>query len=638
MPKGNYPDVLARATTIGGVKHRKGDPHPAKGLSKNKFLSDGTPRKARKTRSKLEKKKEELGFIKDYKSLPHRSVGEEYIYRKNMLEALNQGAITYATSSTFSSIRNLLEEIEDHPDKIFSKEVSDLLQHLKEDHPDEYDTIRAEEEENFGADALELTKQVGSGHPNVARQAYYDIDRTATPQKGGRVKHHSRRSGGVRRVGEEIDYADHPHFVSEAILDDNLRNTKDDDYEDYSKDYYRGNVVEDVELPLGPSSKKEQYARLGLFSELLTTKGLVRQRAKRSDFGKKIGRYKDVVEETYSGGPTIVKERGVGRSYKGQAEDKASFDGLKQGGSIMIQDGMVMPETATDMDGNPIELGGPYQQFVKDDASSFLEDINFNYAPPKEQPVGHNVQFKDSDARKKAFNYDFGGDTGIGSKGKNPFHSRYQQKDRTLLEDNQHYSHMGIDPHAIPKGELTLDMIQNPDKYVLEGKDLKYDTFGTKGLSQKRAEKYGVKLIPKFGAYHEPADTSAVSDFMGMLEGGGAIAEKIAKTINVKPPSQIIGTTSFLGGGASVSSSSISSVPPLIEGSDLDKAVQAKKSKFVVKKSLFKNEEGRDITFKKKEDGKFFHPSYIVSKGEDGKLFAKKRKKPKFVVKKKDSP
>ena len=53
---------------------------------------------------------------------------------------------------------------------------------------------------------------------------------------------------------------------------------------------------------------------------------------------------------------------------------------------------------------------------------------------------------------------------------------------------------------------------------------------------------------------------------------------------------------------------------------------------------LFKKEEGRDITFKKREDGKLFHPSYIVSKGEDGKLFAKKRKKPKFVVKKKDSP
>ncbi len=650
MPSGVYPDVLARAVKIGGVKHRKGDPHPAKGLSKNKFNSDGTPRKARKTRSKLVKVKEELGFQSKY------TASEEYIYRRNMLNQLKDnydfGALGDSVINN-QTLDNFLEEIEDKPDLIFSKEVSDFLKTFEEKDPEEYENIRSMEVDTMSAEELGLRKQVGTGHPNVGYSGYYDIDRTAEPQKEtggaygfGRRKHLKKRTGAFRAVGdkgEEIDYEEHPHFVSEAIMAENLRNTKDDDYEDYSKDYYRGNVVEDLELPLGPTSMKDKYSRLGLFSELLTTKGKVRERAKRSDFGRKIGRYKDVKESQFQYGgkyatqaeleskPDIVVERAVGRSYKGAKEDKLAFDTK---GSVDIVDNLVMPETATDMDGNPIEIGGPYQQFLKDDASAFLSQINETYQKP-EGLTQYDVEF-DPKYKKDIENLELNpapkGVLKMRAK-QTPFQEELSEEGimggvkglRTSKTDYNIGSHMGIDPHAMRRGELTLDMIQNPDKYVLEGKDLKYDTFGSKGLSKKRAEKYGIKLKPRFGEYNK--DAPVISNFMDVMGGGGAIAEKIAKTINVKPPQEK--KAEPLGGGGSA-------VPPLIEGSDLDTAVKAKKGE----KLKWQTKEGQHITFQKNESGKFLHPNYRVVKGEDGKFYAKKKKKPKFIVKKslKDSP
>lgn len=107
MPSGVYPEFKDKKGTI---------PHPASGLSKNAYLSDGTKRPARKSRAKITAVKEEIGLD----------------VTKDLTHSFNQRILQFQALSKIVNDPTINEFIK-YPALMATREAQDILDSFKEE-------------------------------------------------------------------------------------------------------------------------------------------------------------------------------------------------------------------------------------------------------------------------------------------------------------------------------------------------------------------------------------------------------------------------------------------------------------------------------------------------------------------------
>lgn len=401
MPSGNYPEVLARGATIDGKKYMKGDKHPAAGLSKNKYLSNGKLRKARKSRSRLKAVKKDLGFKKDT-----YLASDEYIRRINLLKYYeeeydfdDEQAREVGAGELLAEVKSMIEL---DPRNIMGKEFQNIIDILgMAGAPVEYTSGRgkskvvSEVSRTMDAELFAMGLDAGMDRPEGFTSAK-DLEVKKVVSKGGKGLDFGERDTryGFRRglVKQDIDTKD-PYFLAEALksklvekqqelkedFDAKQREAKEDP--EYYQKYYKLSREEQVKryeeqrinkqrlvkdrAGIGyenPELQTKQFVRpenraLGAdLSELLTYKGTERKRAKRSDYGKARGTRKErnVRELEKVMGAQPFGSIDVAPVKQERHQRVRDFD--EDNPEYTDEPTMILPETLTDIDGNPIEL------------------------------------------------------------------------------------------------------------------------------------------------------------------------------------------------------------------------------------------------------------------------------------------